>query len=95
VAKYAVSTAGIATPAVRGVDFNVVDKNGNVLPSSDTTYTMVFPQAKQLMDTVYIKLLNNTAPGSRKFEIQILDNITGQYEVDIFSSAYRRPVTIN
>jgi hypothetical protein len=95
VAKYAVSTTGITPAAVRGVDFNVVDKNGNLIPSSDTTYTMVFPQAIQAMDTVYIKLLNNTAPGARKFEIQILDNIADQFEVDIFSTAYRRPVTIN
>lgn len=95
VAKYAVSTAGITPAAVRGVDFNVVDKNGNVIQSADTTYTMVFPQAKQVSDTIYIKMLNNTAPGNRKFEIQILDNITDQFEVDIFSSAYRRPITIN
>lgn len=95
VAKYAVNTSGITPAAVRGVDFNVVDKNGNVIQSADTTYTMVFPQAKQVMDTIYIKLLNNTAPGNRKFEIQILDNITDQFEVDIFSGAYRRPVTIN
>jgi len=95
VAKYAVSTAGITPAAVRGVDFDVVDKNGTVIQSADTTYTMVFPQAKQVMDTIYIKLLNNTAPGNRKFEIQILDNITDQFEVDIFSGAFRRPVTIN
>ncbi|MCS3795024.1 hypothetical protein [Niastella sp. OAS944] len=95
VAKYAVSTSGVTPAAVRGVDFNVVDKNGNIIQSSDTTYTMVFPQAIQATDTVYIKLLNNTAPGNRKFEIQILDNITDEYEVDIFSGAYRRPVTIN
>jgi hypothetical protein len=95
VAKYAVSTSGITPAAVRGVDFNVVDKNGNVIQSADTTYTMVFPQAKQVLDTIYIKMLNNTAPGNRKFEIQILDNITEQFEVDIFSSAYRRPITIN
>jgi hypothetical protein len=95
VAKYAVSTTGITPAAVRGVDFNVVDKNGTVIPSTDTTYTMVFPQAKQAMDTIYVKMLNNAAPGARKFEIQILDNITDQFEVDIFSTAFRRPVTIN
>lgn len=95
VAKYAVSTAGITPAAVRGVDFNVVDKNGTVIPSTDTTYSMVFPQAVQAMDTIYLKMLNNTTPGSRKFEIQILDNITDQFEVDIFSTAFRRPVTIN
>ena len=95
VAKYAVSTTGISGPAVRGVDFNIVDKNGVTIPSSDTTYTMVFPKAIQAMDTIYIKLLNNPAPGARKFEVQLLDNITPQFDVDIFSTAYRRPVTIN
>lgn len=96
VAKYAVSTTGINPVAERGVDFDVVDRNGNVItPASDTTYTMVFPQAVQAMDTVYIKLLNNTAPGARKFEIRLLDNVTEEFEVDIFSTAYKRPVTIN
>ena len=95
VAKYAVSKYGITGPAARGVDFNIVDKNGNLIPSADTTYTIVFPQAKQAMDTIYIKLLNNPAPGVRKFEIQMLDNITPQFDVDIFSTAFRRPVQIN
>ena len=95
VAKYAVTTAGITTPAVRGVDYNIVDKNGNTIPSSDTTYSIVFPKAIQAMDTIYMKLLNNPAPGVRKMEIQILDNITSQFDVDIFSTAYRRPVQIN
>lgn len=95
VAKYAVTTAGITTPALRGVDYNIVDKNGIVIPSADTTYTMVFPQAVKAMDTIYVKLLNNTAPGVRKMEIQMLDNITPQFEVDIFSTAFRRPVQIN
>ena len=95
VAKYAVVTGGITGPAQRGVDFNIVDKNGVVIPSNDTTYSIIFPKAVQAMDTIYIKLLNNPAPGVRKFEIQIQDNITRQFEVDIFSTAYRRPVTIN
>lgn len=95
IAKYAVVTGGITGPAQRGVDFNIVDKNGTVILSTDTTYSIVFPKAVQAMDTIYIKLLNNTAPGVRKFEIQILDNIQPQFEVDIFSTAYRRPVTIN
>ncbi|HMJ45947.1 MAG TPA: hypothetical protein VK498_01370 [Ferruginibacter sp.] len=95
IAKYAVSTTGITGPAARGVDFNIVDKNGMVIPSTDTTYTMVFPLARQAMDTIYIKLLNNPAPGVRKFEVQMVDNITSQFDVDIFSTAFRRPVTIN
>lgn len=95
VAKYGVVTGGISPAAQRGVDFNIVDKNGAVIPSTDTTYSIVFPKAIQAMDTIYIKLLNNPAPGARKFEIQIMDNITSQFDVDIFSTAYRRPVTIN
>jgi len=95
VAKYAVTTYGITPPAVRGVDYNIVDKNGTTIPSSDTTYSMIFPKAIQAMDTIYIKLLNNPAPGVRKFEVQMLDNITTQFDVDIFSTAFRRPVQIN
>lgn len=94
-AKYAVTTYGITTPAVRGVDYDIVDKNGTVIPSADTTYTIVFPKAVQAMDTIYMKLLNNPATGVRKMEIQMLDNITEKFDVDIFSTAYRRPVQIN
>jgi hypothetical protein len=95
VAKYAVVTGGISTPAVRGQDFNIVDKNGVVIPSADTTYTMVFPKAVQAMDTIYIKLLNSSVPGARKLEIQMLENKTSEFYVDIFSTAFRRPITIN
>jgi hypothetical protein len=95
VAKYAVVTGGISTPAVRGQDFNIVDKNGVVIPSTDTTYSMVFPKAVQAMDTIYIKLLNSSVPGARKLEIQMLENKTSEFYVDIFSTAFRRPITIN
>jgi hypothetical protein len=95
VAKYAVTTSGITPPAVRGVDYNIVDKSGVTLTSADSTYSIIFPKAVQAMDTIYVKLLNNTTTGVRKFEIQMLDNITTQFDVDIFSTAYRRPVQIN
>lgn len=95
VAKYAVVTGGLSGPATNGVDFNIVDKNGTVIPTADTTYTMTFPKAIEAKDTIYIKLLNNPAPGVRRFEIQILENITSQFTVDFFSTAFRRPVTIN
>jgi hypothetical protein len=95
VAKYAVTTYGQTAPAVRGTDYNIVDKNGVVIPSSDTTYSMVFPQAKQAMDTIYIKLLNNPVAGVRKMEVQMLENKNDKFYVDIFSTAFRRPVTIN
>ena len=95
VCKYAVTSYGLTPPAVRGVDYEVVDKNGVVIPSSDTTYSIVFPQAIQAMDTIYLKMLNNTAAGARKFAVQILENITTEFTVDKFSTAFRRPVTIN
>ncbi|MEI9956214.1 MAG: hypothetical protein WDM90_07915 [Ferruginibacter sp.] len=95
VCKYAVTTAGITTPALRGVDYNIVDKSGTLINSADTTYSIIFPKAIQAMDTIYIKLLNNPATGTRKFEVDILDNRTSQFDVDIFSTACKRPVTIN
>lgn len=95
VAKYGVTVHGISNPAQRGVDYNIVDKDGNVIPSTDTTYSIVFPKAVQQTDTVYIKLLNNPAPGARRMEVQIIDNITSVWRVDNFSTAFRRPVTIN
>lgn len=96
VAKYTIVTTGIATPAVVGQDFNVVDKNGNVLqPGTDGNYSIIFPQAKQTMDTIYLKMLNNPTPGVRRMEVQIIDNITSEFDVDIFSTACKRPVQIN
>ena len=94
VAKYAVVKSGIPNPAVVGVDFSIVDKNGVVIPSADSTYTMVFPQAKQATDTIYIKLLNNPVAGTRKIEIQMMENKRDQFYVDIFSTAFRRPLEI-
>ncbi|HEX7846052.1 MAG TPA: hypothetical protein VF476_09660 [Chitinophagaceae bacterium] len=95
VAKYAVTTYGIANPAQRGVDYNIVDKNGTVITSTDSTYSIVFPKAIQKMDTIYIKLLNNPATGARRVDILMLANITPQFTVDFFSTANRRPLTIN
>jgi len=94
IAYYAVQTNGIANPAELGVDFNIVDKNGNVLTPADSVYTMTFPKAERAMDTIYVKLLNNPEPGTRRMEIQIREHVTDLYDVDIFSTAYRRPVDI-
>lgn len=94
IAKYAIVKTGIANPAIPGQDFAIVDKSGNVIPSNDNTYTIVFPKAVQAMDTIYVKLLNNTAAGTRQIEIQLLENKTDQFYVDIFSTAFRRPLEI-
>lgn len=94
VAMYRVSTTGITNPAVLGQDFNIVDKNGSVIQAVDGKYSMIFPQAKRAMDTIYVKLLNSTVAGTRKMEIQLLHNITEKYQVDTFSTAFTRPVEI-
>jgi hypothetical protein len=94
VAFYAVVTTGIPNPAEVGVDFAIVDKNGNPLQAAGGKYSMVFPKAEYAMDTIYVKLLNNPAPGTRKAEIQIQENKAGEYNVDIFSTAFRRPIEI-
>ena len=95
VAQYVIHTTGITNPAVRGQDFNVVDKNGTVLqPAADGKFSITFPQAKRAMDTIYIKLLNSTVPGTRKMEVRLIHNITEKYQVDTFSTAFNRPVEI-
>lgn len=94
VAQYAIVTTGIANPAVLGQDFNIVDKNGTVINPVDGKYSIVFPQAKRMMDTIYVKLLNSTVPGTRRMEVQILENKNDLFYVDVFSTAFRRPVDI-
>lgn len=94
VALYTVFTTGITNPAVLGQDFNIVDKNGNVIQPVDGKYQMVFPQAKRAMDTIYVKLLNSTVAGTRKMEVRLLHNIADKYQVDTFSTAFTKPVEI-
>lgn len=95
IAYYGVVTTGISNPAILGQDFAIVDKNGSVIQPENGKYSIRFPQAKRAMDTIYLKLLNSSVAGSRKMEIQLMDNKTDQYEVDTFSTAYTRPVQIN
>lgn len=95
VAYYGVSTTGITNPAVLGQDFAIVDKSGNVIQPVNGRYSITFPQARRAVDTIYVKLLNSTVTGSRKMEVQLMDNLTDRYEVDTFSTAYTRPVQIN
>lgn len=94
VAFYKVSTDGISNPAALGQDYAIVDSNGNAIQPVDGKYSMVFPQAKRTTDTIYIKMLNNTTPGTRRVEVQLMDNLTDKYEVDTFSTAYKRPIDI-
>jgi len=82
--------------AVVGKDFNIVDKDGNALKAlGDSVYTITFPQAKYAVDTIYVKMLNNTAAvGKRYININLTLNKTDQYTVGTFSDAYKRPLKI-
>lgn len=95
VAHYSVVTPDVPNPAVLGVDFQITDSQGNTLtPDNNGKYAMTFPQARKAKDTVYVKMLNNPEPGARVVEINFEDNITPDYRVDIFSTAFRRTLTI-
>jgi hypothetical protein len=89
-AKYTLISTGQAAPAIVGQDFNFVDKSGNVLQASNGLYTLKFEKSKAKVDTIYIKLLNNSVPGTRKIEINIVKNETSQYTVGNFSQAFKR-----
>jgi len=81
--------------AVLDQDYSVVDRNGNkIQPDANGVYSMVFPKAQQATDTIYLKLLNSAVAGTRKMEVQMKENKTDQFYVDIFSTAFRRPVEI-
>jgi hypothetical protein len=94
VGQYQIVTDGIANPAVAGQDFNIVDKDGNAIQPVDGKYSFTFAKAERRTDTIYVKMLNNPTPGTRKMEVQIVENKTNDYYVDIFSTAFRRPVEI-
>jgi hypothetical protein len=94
VAKYVVVPDATA-PAVVGKDYDIVDKNGVVIaPGADGAYSIVFPKAEQAKDTIYLKMLNNPATGTRKVELQLKENKNDQFYVDVFSTAFRRPLDI-
>ncbi|RYD80879.1 MAG: hypothetical protein EOP55_00940 [Sphingobacteriales bacterium] len=90
VAQYALVTTGITNPAVVGQDFEIVDKTGAKLSPSNGLYSLTFSQAKAKIDTIYVKVLNNPVAGTRKIEIDLVKNTTGQYTVGTFSQAFKR-----
>jgi len=95
VAHYSLVNPATGDPAVVGVDFDIVNKEGNTIPSVNGKYSITFPKAMKATDTVYVKLLNNPVPGRRVIEINLEDNITDSYRVDVFSTAFRRPLAID
>lgn len=102
--KYFLRSTGIASPAVVGVDFEIVDKTGNKVQGTDGIYTLHFPQAKKGVDTIYVKPLNNPVAGTRTINIDLcagedvavsrINNQTNDYTVSSFSQAYRRPIEL-
>lgn len=94
VAFYGPFTTGIANPAVLGQDYAIVDKDGNVIQPVNGKYSIIFPQAKRAVDTIYVKLLNSSLAGTRRVEIQLIENVNDKYQVDTFSTAYTRPIDI-
>lgn len=88
--NFTLVNTGIANPAVLGQDFAVVDKNGTPLVASNGVFSRTIPQAKAMVDTIYLKVLNSSVPGTRKIEIDLVKNETAQYTVGTFSQAFKR-----
>lgn len=98
------------TVLTRGVDYEVVDANGNVLqPDSDGAFVMMWPNAKKGDQNIYIKAL----PGGQKgcFNLQTFDPASDvtlsntdpestyqirekKYSVRIFTQNYRVTIAI-
>jgi hypothetical protein len=97
VAMYRLTPASITgtTAAVAGTDFNIVDKTGTVIQPVDGKYSIIFPKAERARDTIYIRLLNNPAPGARSINVDLIENVTSQFRVDTMSQGFRRPIRIN
>lgn len=94
VANYSLVSTGITNPAVVGQDFEVVDKTGAKLNATNGLYALTFPKAVTKIDTIYVKVLNSSITGTRKIEIDLVQNTTEQYTVGTFSQAFKRFVEI-
>ncbi|MCD8183917.1 MAG: hypothetical protein LUE99_13465 [Bacteroides sp.] len=107
VVSYYTSPVPNKTELVRGVDYQVVDKDGNALTpdATDGGYSMTWPNAKQGVQNVYIKAMNGqkgsirvlTYDPSRTIDATDLSSTTiaktNEYEVRAFSENYY--VTVN
>lgn len=89
-AQFVLISTGIASPAVLGQDFEVVDRSGNRLSPSNGAYSLSFPRAEARVDTIYLKVLNNPSPGVRRIELNLITNTTDQYTVGTFTQAFKR-----
>ncbi|MFN0254191.1 hypothetical protein [Pedobacter ureilyticus] len=89
-AHFTLVTTGIANPAVLGQDFSVVDKSGNPIQATNGVYSLNFSQAKAKIDTIYFKVLNSSVAGTRRIEINLVQNNSAQYTVGTFTQAFKR-----
>jgi len=93
---------------VCGVDYEVVDENGNKLtPNADGAYEMIWPNAIKGVQNIYIKALNGqkgtfniltcspdaTTPSSSDVSTTY-QHTTDQYSLRIFSQNYRVAINI-
>lgn len=92
---------------IRGTDYEVVDKDGNILtPNEAGAYTMVWPNAKKGVQNIYIKALNGQTGSIRVLTfdpektIDVTDATTAsiiktdEYEVRAISENYYVTVSI-
>ncbi|MFC3563688.1 hypothetical protein [Pedobacter jamesrossensis] len=57
-------------------------------------YSLTFPKAVTKIDTIYVKVLNSSVAGTRKIEIDLVQNTTEQYTVGTFTQAFKRFVEV-
>ncbi|MEJ5054842.1 hypothetical protein [Sphingobacterium sp. MYb382] len=98
VATYVVNTQGLpntTVPAVLGEDYEIVNEAGQRIQPEDGKYKIVFPKAQKAEAAIYVKLLNNSKPGRRTVEINLVDNIQEKFRVDVFSTAFKRTLNID
>ncbi len=108
--RYFLKTSGIDHPAREGVDFEIVDRNGNkITAASAGVYEMTFPEARKGYDTIYVKPLAVNAADTRVIRIELcegdnihasesesrINHVTGDYTVATFTQAYCRPLKFN
>lgn len=97
-----------AEELVCGIDYVVVDKDGNTLtPDASGAYTMTWPNAKKGVQNIYIKTLNGkkgsfrvlTFDPTKKMDVTDVSTTsiikTDEYEVRAFSENYFVTVSIN
>lgn len=105
--KYFLKNPATGDIAKVGVDFEIVDKQGNKIePVEAGVYELVFPKAQKGKASVYVKPLNNPVAGKRSVIVALhlhddinttdsesrINTETSQYTVATFTQACKRPL---